>query len=106
MCFIFLTPKQGDDKEGKDEDGSKGDDGEEEKKSDDKQHGQEDKESDEGGDGEDGLDGEGPVNDDLEDNYEEKPMGVEVKGNERGGMVQIFQLCIYISKVLSTANQL
>ena len=42
--------------------------------------GQDGKEKEEGeGDGEDDNGGEGPVNDDLEDNYEDKPMGVEVR---------------------------
>lgn len=41
--------------------------------------GQDGKDKEDGQDGDDDEgDGEGPVNDDLEDNYEDKPMGVEV----------------------------
>ncbi|CAM9165037.1 unnamed protein product [Ectocarpus sp. 4 AP-2014] len=54
---------------GEDGDGADGEDGK-------------DKEGEDGDEGEGEADGEGPVNDDLEDNYEEKPMGVEVRGED------------------------
>ncbi|CAM9377533.1 unnamed protein product, partial [Scytosiphon promiscuus] len=64
--------------EGKDEDKSKGkEDVTDDAKKEDDDEGQPDQE-----DGDDGVDGEGPVNDDLEDNYEDKPMGVEVRGED------------------------
>lgn len=65
--------------------------GEEGGDNDDKANGHEDKEDGKGDEGDgaqpkgeegdedgEGEEGEGPVNDDLEDNYEDKPMGVEV----------------------------
>ncbi|CAM9757632.1 unnamed protein product, partial [Ectocarpus sp. 13 AM-2016] len=55
------------DKEGEDGDGADGQDG---------------KEGEDGDEGEGEAEGEGPVNDDLEDNYEDKPMGVEVRGED------------------------
>ncbi|CAB1097864.1 unnamed protein product [Ectocarpus sp. CCAP 1310/34] len=59
--------KDMEDKEGKDGDGGDGQDG---------------KEGEDGDEGEGEAEGEGPVNDDLEDNYEDKPMGVEVRGED------------------------
>ncbi|CAM9468160.1 unnamed protein product, partial [Ectocarpus sp. 12 AP-2014] len=55
------------DKEGEDGDGADGQDG---------------KEGEDGDEGEGEAEGEGPVNDDLEDNYEDKPLGVEVRGED------------------------
>lgn len=77
---------QGDGKGGKDDDdNAKGDQEEDqaakkkgEEEGDAPDGKDEDKEEGEGDDGEGEGEGEGPVNDDLEDNYEDKPMGVEV----------------------------
>lgn len=82
LRVLTATIPQGEGKEGKEEDPSKPAEKEEaEDKDSGDNHTAQDKESDgEGEDGDDGEDGEGggPVNDDLEDNYEEKPLGVEV----------------------------
>lgn len=64
---LFGFPFQDD---GKEEEEKKGDEGQGQRE----EQGQGQDENDK-----EGEEGEGPVNDDLEDNYEDKPQGVEVK---------------------------
>ncbi|CAN0109706.1 unnamed protein product [Ectocarpus sp. 6 AP-2014] len=77
----------GDKGDGKEDDEGKGDDTKEDKKGKegedgDGADGSDGKEGEDGDEGEGEAEGEGPVNDDLEDNYEDKPMGVEVRGED------------------------
>lgn len=73
ICTRCWTQDKADDAQ--DEDESKGQDEKTDKEKKDGGEGEAEGNDEEGKDEVD--DGEGPVNDDLEDNYEDKPMGVE-----------------------------